>query len=52
MRDEEESGSDIPPDSEEAPSVVPEDDLVLEQETDEGDVTDLIDHDVEGPKEP
>ena len=50
---EDETGPDASQDSaEEAPSAVPEDDLVLEQESDDGDVTDLIDHDVEAPKEP
>ena len=36
---------------EEAPSTVPEDDLVLEQEPDEGDVTDLVGRDNVEPKE-
>jgi uncharacterized protein (TIGR02300 family) len=35
----------------EAPSQVPEDDVVLEQEADDGDVTGLLDHAAEGPKE-
>ncbi len=37
--------------AEETPSTVPEDDLVLEQEPDEADVTDLVGHDIEEPKE-
>ena len=37
--------------SEETPSTVPEDDLVLEQEPDDPNVTDLIGHDIEEPKE-
>ena len=37
--------------AEETPSTVPEDDLVLEQEPDDADVTELVDHDVEEPKE-
>jgi hypothetical protein len=51
-RDENESGADISPDPvEEAPSAVPEDDLVLEQESDDGDVTDLVDHEEEETKD-
>jgi uncharacterized protein (TIGR02300 family) len=37
--------------SEETPSTVPEDDLVLEQEPDDPNVTDLIGHDIDEPKE-
>jgi hypothetical protein len=37
--------------TEETPSAVPEDDLVLEQEPDDADVTELVDHDIEEPKE-
>jgi len=51
-REEDETVSDAPQDSaEEATSAVPEDDLVLEQEADDGDVTDLIDHKEEESKE-
>jgi len=35
----------------EAPSQVPEDDVVLEQEADDGDVSGLLDHGAEAPKE-
>jgi uncharacterized protein (TIGR02300 family) len=37
--------------TEEAADAGPEDDIVLEQEPDDGDVSGLIDHDVEEPKE-
>lgn len=37
--------------SEETASAVPEDDIVLEQEPDDGDVSGLVGHDVEQPKE-
>lgn len=36
---------------EETPGAVAEDDIVLEQETDDGDVSGWVDHDVEEPKE-
>jgi uncharacterized protein (TIGR02300 family) len=36
---------------EEAAGTIPEDDLVLEQDADDADVTGIIDHDVEEPKE-
>ena len=37
--------------AEETPSPVAEDDLVLEQEPDDADVTELVDHDIEEPKD-
>lgn len=37
--------------TEETPNAVAEDDLVLEQEPDDADVTDLVDHAIEEPKE-
>jgi len=37
--------------AEEAADAGPEDDIVLEQEPDDGDVSGLVDHDVEEPKE-
>lgn len=47
-----EDAAEISPDAtEETPSAVPEDDLVLEQEPDDADVADLVDHGVEEPKE-
>jgi len=52
MADQEEAVPEIAQDAaEETPSTVPEDDLVLEQEPDDPNVTDLIGHDIEEPKE-
>jgi hypothetical protein len=50
--DPEERAQEVAQDAtEETPSAVPDDDLVLEQEPDDADVTDLVDHTVEEPKE-
>jgi hypothetical protein len=50
--DQEETLPEIADDpAEEAPSTAPDDDLVLEQEPDDADVADLIEHDVDEPKE-
>lgn len=38
--------------AEETTAAVPDDDIVLEHEPDDGDVTGLLDHDVEDPKDP
>jgi hypothetical protein len=52
MADQEEAVPEIAQDAaEEASSAVPEDDLVLEQEPDDPNVTDLIGRDIEEPKE-
>jgi len=52
MSDPEETAPEVPQDAaEETPSTVPEDDLVLEQEPDDPNVTDLIGHDIDEPKE-
>jgi hypothetical protein len=50
--DPEERAQEVAQDAtEETPSAVAEDDLVLEQEPDDADVTDLVDHDVKEAKE-
>jgi hypothetical protein len=50
--DQEETEAEIPQDAaEETPGTVAEDDLVLEQEPDDPNVTDLIGHDIDEPKE-
>lgn len=52
MSDQEETAPEVSQDTaEETPGTVPEDDLVLEQEPDDPNVTDLIGRDIEEPKE-
>jgi len=49
--DPEEPAPEIPRATEETPGAVPENDLVLEQEPDDSDVTEWVDRDVAEPKE-
>jgi len=52
VSDQEETEPEVAQDTaEETSGTVPEDDLVLEQEPDDPNVTDLIGHDIEEPKE-